>query len=272
MKLGVIGARSKHLRFFAQALKESGVWPAADISAVCCLDAPQLEQTLAREYAIFHDPRELIASCDGVIVALREGTQHEALARLCLENKKPVFVDKPFTCDAREAAELVEDFARLGVGCMGGSTLCFLPQVRELAQRPPECPLVTLRYWADPFSPYGGWYFYGSHLTDLCAYLFGGDFRSVRARLEQGCMRAWVAYPKRTVVLETTPQVQPPVLLADRTYILDDTQCYRYGMEAFCRLVAGENPGPKGYLVASVRLMDAIMQSLRLGTPSGSAE
>lgn len=131
----------------------------------------------------------------------------------------------------------------------------------------PRCGEYTLRYQADPFSPFGGWYFYGSHLTDLCVFLFGEAFRRVEARCENARVSARVEYDGFAVTLRSTPQAQPPVLTADRDYILDDRGCYRAGMEHFLAVCKKETPGCAERLVSSVQLMDAILRSLRAGAP-----
>lgn len=97
MDFGVIGVRSKHLNFFRQALARLYPDGAFRITHVCGLDAPECVPQ-DPELAVCPDPRQLISVCDGVILALREGTQHSALAQLCLQAGKPVFIDKPFTC------------------------------------------------------------------------------------------------------------------------------------------------------------------------------
>lgn len=266
MDFGVIGVRSKHLNFFRQALARLYPDGAFRITHVCGLDAPECVPQ-DPELAVCPDPRQLISVCDGVILALREGTQHSALAQLCLQAGKPVFIDKPFTCSPGDAAGILRCAQQTGTPCTGGSTICFTPAVQGLAARLPACKNYTLSYQADPFDPYGGWYFYGSHLTDLCAMLFGDRIRSVSAQLQRGAMTVLVTYPAFTVTLKTTPAVQPPVLFADRAYILDDQGCYDAGMAHFCQVAAKKAPGQAQRLQLSVQIMDAVFTSLRMGQP-----
>lgn len=262
MILGAIGARSRHLRFFQTALDR--LCPGQRIGPVCAFDAPELAAELT-EFALCPTPEEVIARSDAVLVLPREGYWHAHAAALALRQGKPVFVDKPFACDPAQAAALAALSRETGVPCTGGSTICFTPAVQALCAALPRCAHYTIRYQADPFSPFGGWYFYGSHLTDLCTCLFGGDFTSVQARCENAVVTAEVAYPGFTVTLRSAPAVQPPVLTADRAYVLDDHGCYESGMAHFLSVIKKETPGCAERLCASVRLMDAIVTALRAG-------
>ncbi len=257
MLLGAIGARSKHLRFFSQAIPDSS----CRITHVCAMDAPELAYAQS-DFVFCKTPQEVIEHSDAVFLLLREGYQHAFLAEQAMRFGKPVFVDKPFTCDFLQARRLCAVSAESGVPCTGGSTICFTPLVQELAAALPRCREYTLSYQADPFSPFGGWYFYGSHLTDLCTMLFGGDFHRVHAKCTNASVSAHVYYSDFTVTLRSSPQAQPPVLLADRPYILDDQNCYAAGMAHFLSVTKRETPGCTERLTDSVRLMDAILAAL----------
>lgn len=267
MRLGVIGVRSKHLRFFQRALDQE--FPAGQhrITHICGYDAPQLLAGLS-DFVCCASAEELIDSVDAVVVALREGSQHAALAAMCMERGKPVFVDKPFACSPQDARDILRSAEQTGVPCTGGSTFCYLPQVLRLVKTLPLAGEYTLSYRADPYTPFGGWYFYGSHLTDLCALLFGGDWRSLSAHISGDSVEALISYPGFTVRLLSSSDPQPLLFWADRTpYELDETGCYRAGMAHFLAVAQKKEPGQLPRLLDSVLLLDAIMNSLRQGAP-----
>lgn len=267
LRIGIIGARSRHLDYFRRAV--AGCFPEEDFSIthLYAPDAPELVP-LYRELVVCTTPQELIASSDAVIIALREGTQHAALALMAMMQGKPVFVDKPFACAPEDAQRMLAYALERGVPCTGGSTLCFTPEVRRLARELPPAREYTLSYQADPFSPYGGWYFYGSHLGDLCIALFGENILEVSAELSCGCVAARVRYPSFTVTLRSTPEVQAPILTAGHAYVLDNGGCYEAGMRHFHAVARGEEEGCAARLCASVRLVDAVFTSLRTGRPA----
>lgn len=266
MHIGVIGIRSKHLNFFRQAL--SRCYPGGEhtITHIWGCDAPEL---LVNHPDLYHcsTAQELIEAVDAVIIALREGYAHAALARLCLEAGKPVFVDKPFTCDIAEAEEILETARRTGTPCTGGSTIALTKTVQQLKRKLPHCDAYSISYMADPFSPFGGWYFYGSHLTDLCVTVFGSGWQKVHARMEGDRVTARVQYPGFTVTLRSSPEVQPFLFTADQVYTLDDVHCYEAGMRHFCDVAEGRTPGCTEWMVHSVRLLEEILTSARAGQP-----
>lgn len=265
MKLGIIGLRSRHANFFRTAL--SACFPGGEhvVTHLCGYDAPELLPACGG-LTVCASPEELIQTVDAVVIVLREGTQHAALAELCLKEKRPVFVDKPFTCAIQDAIHIQKTARRTGTPCTGGSTICFTEEVRRLAGTLPKSGSYTLSYQADPFSPFGGWYFYGSHLTDLCVTLFGCGWQTASAQLRGSRVSVMVRYPRFSVSLKSSPAKQPPVLqMADRSYVLDDQGCYQAGMLHFLSVAQGGTLGRVEELVSSVRLLEAVFTSLREG-------
>lgn len=266
MRIGVIGIRSKHLRFFRESFGRLFPEHQHRITHICGLDAPELLKDWP-DLISCGTPENLIASVDAVIIALREGYQHAHLARLCMEADKPVFVDKPFTCNPGEALALADLSAKSGILCTGGSTVCFTEKARQLKAKLPHRDEYEISYMADPFSPFGGWYFYGSHLTDLCVWIFGTGWTSVRACQEGGAITAQVEYPGFRVILRSTPAPQPFLVNAGEVHQLDDHGCYDAGMAHFIAAAEGRESGTAEILVSSVKLLDGILTSLRAGQP-----
>lgn len=268
MILGILGARSKHVEYFSQAVRE--LFPQGDliITHLWGQDAPErIGECLKNSdiKTLCNTPEEVIAACDGIIIALRDGTQHAALAEACMKAKTPVFIDKPFTCNFEDARHIFHCSRENSAAFTGGSTLCFTESVRALSAAMPKCKNYSLSYQADPFSPFGGWYFYGSHLTDLCVELFGTDFTRVLAHLKDGQVSVSVRYADFEVNLESSPEPQPLILTADKDYVLDDVGCYKAGMLHFSDIINGKAPGCEQRLLHSVRLLDAVFSSLRSG-------
>lgn len=267
MNIGIIGIRSKHFSFFRSAL--AALFPDGKhtVSHFWGYDAPELAANI-QGVTPCATPEELICRSDAVIVATREGYTHRAFAEMAIAQAKPVFVDKPFTCSAEDARQLLLLAQNPAVRLTGGSTLCFTPQVQALQTQLPRCSTYMITYSADPFSPFGSWFFYGSHMTDLCVTLFGADWRKVHAFAQNGVVSADVLYPNFCVHIRTTPSIQPPAVTAGQTYLLDDKTCYTFGMAHFLQVAEGKIKGRTEALCASVRLMNEIVCAL--GQASGS--
>ena len=266
MHIGVIGIRSKHLNFFRTALARC--YPGGEhiITHICGFDAPELIGNHP-DLIHCHSPQQLIDAVDAVIIALREGYQHAALAVMAMEAGKPVFVDKPFTSTSEDARWIQETAQRTGVPCTGGSTICYTKEVQQLKNKLPHCTEYSLSYQADPFSPFGGWYFYGSHLTDLCTCIFGTHWAGVSACIQADTITARVSYPGFTVTLRTSPEPQDILCTAGIPQKLDDIHCYDAGMRHFCDLAEGSAGSDIPALVSSVQLLNAILTSVREGKP-----
>ncbi|NLX64396.1 MAG: Gfo/Idh/MocA family oxidoreductase [Clostridiaceae bacterium] len=268
MKIGIIGARSKHVEYFTEAINSLSPNGSIKVSHIWGNDDPgRLDEIVSKGVVqrVFSDPGDLIKQSDAVIIVLRDGTKHFNWAEKAILAGKPVFIDKPFTCDPVEAEKLYLLSQEHNVAVTGGSTLCFIPEIANMIV--PVCESYSISYKADLFSPYGGWYFYGSHLTDLCTTLFGGNFSSVTATLRKGCVTAKITYPGFTVTLYSSPEEQPPVFRADKEYILDDRNCYYYGMKHFIDTIKNNFALKDKRHLASVILLDAVLKSIKDEAP-----
>jgi len=275
MRIGIIGCQSKHAEFFGALLNRERLIEGARATHICPVDEPaRLPYVLERAEIpnVCERAEELIASVDAVLVTTRRAETHLPCARLCLEAGKPVFVDKPFAANSREAKEMARLSAERSVPLIAGSTFCFLPEIPEWRAALSESKTVLLRYWADPDSPFGGFRFYVSHLTDLACALFDGE-RRVRGVRTGGVVSCIVEYGERQVLLQTSAHHAAVEAVYDDggslvTLRLDDGNCYARGLEAFFRGI--RDGAPEGHherLIASVRLLCAVDESLRSGLP-----
>jgi len=84
--------------------------PGCRLVGVCDRE-PLMARQMAERFGVeYHgsDARDLIAACQPDVAHITTPPQsHFSLARLCLENKVHVYVEKPFTLNAEEAEELI---------------------------------------------------------------------------------------------------------------------------------------------------------------------
>lgn len=258
MEIGVIGIESTHIRLYADAL--SALYPSGEIriTRAWCGDNPYSETALER----ILDADDLINKSDAVIIALRNGMHHKNHAVRCLRAGKPVFVDKPFALLPIDAVEIYEEAEKTGTLIMGGSALCYVPQISELRKEAQQCKTASIWYWSDLFSPYGGWPFYGSHTCDLCTAIFGNNYIDVDAIQNGGTIEAHVAYPNFTVTLSTIAKPRLPVVeIGGKTAQLSEKECFFYAMKKFTQSQSKYNYTDKR-LTASVSLMDKIFNCI----------
>ena len=277
MRIGLIGAESKHVEYFSTPINKEQLFGNARINYIwggdttvdrlhSCSSSSGIEK-------IAKTPTEVIDASEAVIIVLRDGNMHTEYALECIKKRKPVFIDKPFTADPSEALQIVRAAEYYGTPFTGGSTLCFLPEIPILQEKFLASSYTEISYRADPFSPYGGWYFYGSHLTDLFAAICGQNATAVKANMSKEYVIVDVYYEtvkklqesreaaKKKVQIYSAPDLPHPVVKMDKSYILNDTTCYTYGLKAFFEVISSGQSPDAGRLLYSVRLMDAIMKS-----------
>ena len=199
MNIGIIGAENSHARHFCKAIKITSIYGADDPAECARLcDEFGLEQCGSEA--------ELIAKSDAVVVTYRKGSMHYAPVMAALRAGKPVFNDKPFACDLREAREIVALAAELGVPLTGGTSLKGLPELPAVREAIGPGSTVVISFAADPGSPYDGYWFYGIHAAELCVLLCGREFTQVQAFENRGVVVSHVNYPDRQCILVTAPQ------------------------------------------------------------------
>ena len=199
MNIGLIGAQNSHSRHFCKAIKISYIYGADDPAECARLcDEFGLEECASEE--------EVIAKSDAVVVTYRKGSEHYAPVMKAIRAGKPVFNDKPFAANLREAEEIAALARELNVPLTGGTNLKGLPELPAIKESIGPGSTVVISFAADPASEYDGYWFYGIHAAELCVQLCGEDFTWVQAFENHGVVVSHVNYPDRLCVLVTAPQ------------------------------------------------------------------
>lgn len=270
-KIGIIGCQSLHADYFSALFNKEKIFPGFHVAAIWGDDAPDRLRQVARQNGIGQitpDLSSLLAASDAVVITTRDAAMHFDCARASLRSGKPVFVDKPFAKTPGQVRQLFALARQMQVALTGGSTLCYLPQITAFRQNMLG-NTVCIRYKADPDSPFGGYAFYGSHLTDLCAFLFGPAL-SVAAHRTGDIVTGVVSYAERQVLLQSSIQYGPPQIIFERDgamhiETLDDGVCYRYGMQAFVDAIPLAKNDEADRFSASVTLLSGLLDSLARG-------
>jgi predicted dehydrogenase len=125
----------------------------------------------------------LIADVDAVIVGDRHGDLHLPHALPAIAARKPVFVDKPFTCNVNDAIALIDAADRAGTPLLSGSALRWQAETARLKARLTylDGPFAISGYgtWY-PDSEYGGAIFYAIHTLELMQELVGMEWSDLR--------------------------------------------------------------------------------------------
>jgi len=272
--IGIIGAENSHSygygRMFNTDKKFPGVevkyiWGETDEFAKVAMERGNIPNQVK-------DPAEMMGKIDALIVDHRHPKYHLEPAIPFVKAGIPTFIDKPFSLTVEEALAIANNSLTHKVPILGGSTLCFDPQIQQKVTHSPTPKLAIIAYQADDDSPFGGYRFYGSHLTDLCSIIFNDQPLSVRSNNSGESITTTVRYLHNIGILHSTPNSSKPQVMMSTNhslilFVLDDEHCYYYGMQAFIQLIEKGEPDKQHLqrLISSVNILDAVMRSLDTG-------
>jgi len=272
IRLGFLGVQSKHAEYFGNLINREHIFEGVAVSALWGGDAPERIDSVLNELCIdrvLKTPSELIDDVDAVLILLRDGNEHAKYAVDALTAGKPVFVDKPFAVKPEDAHIMVDTARKLDTPLLGGSTLKYLPAIAEIKEyiAKDDVTHVSIRYGADVSSPFGGYYFYGSHIAEICTVLCGRDFLNTKVVKRQNDVCAIVEYPKLLAMLHSSPHAKGLDISVFgskvRHFSVDESACYRIGMEMFVNMLKTGTP-QSDYedLICSVELLNNILNDL----------
>lgn len=258
----MIGSESSHAAHFATALYSISKSNTLFLSDLWANDGPcyvSAVQHLFPKVKIVDDVESAIKRSDAVIITLRRASEHYDFTALAIKHRKPVFVDKPFTDTVTHAQKLIKLGTKHEVQISGGSTLCFLSEFIEALPAIRNARNIKISFFADPASPYEGYRFYGSHLTDLYSAIANGVPQDVSVCHKGEELSVNFEHNKQTVSFVTRKAQSPLMIFFDDEQVeLSQTDCYKAGMENFIDLVEGKTSGDSERLLRSVKLMTLI--------------
>lgn len=275
-KIGIIGTENSHAGAFMEIFKNDPAY--ADMQVVCIGGMyDDANKTLQEKYGveIVNDPEEMVKKVDAAMITCRDGKYHAKFATPFVKAGKPVFVDKPFTVDGQEAKALVALAKEKGVPMVGGSSVKSAYDVLMLENAVKSNKQAvrggTLVAPVSMENEYGGFYFYSSHLAEMCMRIFGYDPIAVTAKAFGGNVAALVEYEDYTVSLQYVGDsyvYYGQIVNNNGVYArnIDISIIYRHECEQFADMLRnGKMAHSYEELIAPVFLMNAIYQSYTTG-------
>jgi predicted dehydrogenase len=192
-RLGAIGIDSSHLPEFTKrikALSESGQTPCR-VTRLWTDGRHDLPEERARKWQSVAEEMgvrpagsldELLGDADGVMVLAVNGNRHLELSLPALERGLPTYIDKPLTCDLRQARQILDVSRRRNARCYSASSLRFAAEVTDL----PRAELGRLAA-IDAFGPgeinpaMQGLFYYGVHTIEMVDAIWGPGVKRVSA-------------------------------------------------------------------------------------------
>ena len=208
------------------------------------------------------------------MVTARDGKYHCGFARPFIEAGIPAFIDKPFSSDVKEAEELVKLAKEKGVPLCGGSSLKYSREIAELKNFATEKG-VKGGFISAPLNfknEYSDFWFYSSHLAEMCMEVFGWTPKAVYATENNESVFAVVDYDKFSVTCNFINHgysaYAGAVFSGDgslvKTVGLDDVA--KAETDEFVKMLrTGETIYGYKELVAPVYLLESIIKSYKTG-------
>ena len=275
-RIGIIGTENSHAGAFINVFKSDPAY--SDIKVVCVGGAYQdASEKLKEKYGveIINEPEKMIGKIDAAMITCRDGKFHAEYAEKFIKADIPVFIDKPFTVDGEQAVKLITLAKNKGVPIVGGSSLksaydvLFLENAVNTDKKGVKGGTVVAP--VSMHNDYSGFYFYSSHLAEICLKVFGYDPVAVTARLCNDNVVAMLEYTDFTVSLQFVENCDCyfcQVLTSKGVYSrnIELTFIYRHECDEFAEMLRhGTMKYSYEQLVKPVFLLNAIEESYTSG-------
>ena len=204
-RIGIIGTENWHAKQFTEFFNKPDAngnyaFPSCRVTSVWGMYPEECEKVVKDFGAdkVASSIEEMLGEVDAVMVTARDGKFHAQFVRPFIEKGIPAFIDKPITTDIKEAEDLIALAKAKGVPLCGGSSLRHSKEIVELKKARAEMGKeLRCGFVSAPLSfqnEYSGFWFYSSHLAEMCLEVFGYNPKSVTATENNQCVYACVNY------------------------------------------------------------------------------
>ena len=210
-KVGVIGSECSHAEYFAYYFNKKNAkgeynFPNYRVTAISGHDK-QESKRIAEQFdveKVYDNPLDMLDEVDAIMITTRDGKYHFESVKPFLEKGIPAFIDKPITTDYAEAQELIKIAKANNALLCGGTALKYSTHVLDFKKLVEEnkgeiyggqivTPVFTDCEWS-------GFWFYASHLVEMCLLIYGKDIKSLYATNNNGNVTVIFNYDGFSVV------------------------------------------------------------------------
>lgn len=274
-RIGIIGSENSHAMAFSKIFNVDSAYPDMRVVAIGGDDPAESEKvksTCGIDF-VAEKPADMLGKIDAVMVTARHGGTHADFARPFLEAGLPAFIDKPFTVDPAEAVALARLARDRNIPLVGGSSTKDVYDVLTLQNLvlTGKCLGGMVNAPLNMENPYGGFFFYSSHLSEIMLTIFGYAPESVDAHEVGGSVTAVAHYADFDVTnhfIDGTGSYSAAVFSKSRPVLreIDISMCYRHECEAFVHMLrTGEMNHTYEELVYPVFYLNAVHEAYQAG-------
>lgn len=278
-RIAILGCENSHANNFLTLVKERERYSDVEVVGVFSEEREAAEK-LREKFGvpILEDFAEAKGKIDGLIITARHGDNHYKFARPYLEDKIPMFIDKPITISEDEAVSFMRDLRCRGIRFSGGSSLKHADTVLELKEHAAKLTagktlggVVRAPLASD--SEYGGFYFYAQHLVEMVSEIYGRYPKSVITHRKGGETTVVFRYEDFDVIgsyFEHSSQYFA-ARYAEKgsqggVVDISNRECFVREFEEFYKLLEGSDSAMSYEdFIAPVFVMNAIERSLNSG-------
>ena len=274
-RVGIIGSENSHAMAFSEIFNINNKEQYPDIQVVAIYGEDQAASEAVRDKCGVEimNPEEMLGKVDAIMVTSRDGALHAGYAKPFIEAGIPAFVDKPLTRDVDEAIALMRLAKEKKVPIVGGSSLKYPEDLQELKKviAAGEVRGADLAAPVSMDNPYGGFFFYASHLVEMTMAIFGSQPRKISAYRTADSVTAMVRFDDCDVTNhfnEGNYRYSATIYTKDQTVFkeLDVSKIYQHECDAFARMLrTGEMEQTYEELVMPVAYIAAIEKAYETG-------
>ena len=184
-KVAILGCENSHANGFLDVIRDKKL----DVEVMGVYSPYEgAAEALRDEYGVpvMESYDALVGQLDGVIINARHGADHYKFAKPYLDDKIPIYIDKPITVSEEDARNFYQDIVTRNIPVCGGSTLKHADVVKEMKAlvQSGEKGAPLGGYCRAPINLeniYGDFYFYSQHLVQMICEIFGYYPKAVRA-------------------------------------------------------------------------------------------
>lgn len=212
-KIAILGCENSHANSFLDFIIKDKLYNDIEVIGVYSDDfeaANKLNETYGVYVAKSYD--EFKGKADGIVVTARHGDNHYKYAKPYIEEKIPMFIDKPITVSEEDAKAFRKELEENGIRVTGGSMCIYAKEIQEFKKAVEENTYgrVLGGYLRSPVNmenEYGNFFFYSQHLTQVMCEIFGHFPKSVIAFENDGILTCTVRYDKYDVNIVFTDKM-----------------------------------------------------------------
>tara|TARA_B100000029_G_scaffold373313_1_gene367527 strand:+ start:11041 stop:11928 length:888 start_codon:yes stop_codon:yes gene_type:complete len=187
-KIGFLGSDNSHVEKFCEILNLSNhkkYWAESGVKVTGIWgedkDLTKKMATYGEIDKIETSPENLVTNSDIVFVITRQPEKHFEYAKFAIDQKKPLFVEKPVTQTVSEAKKLIDLVKKSNIIMTSFSTLRFSSDTQNHINQLNKIGPLTYGNYLGPASKYKSLLFYGIHIIELMLHIHGDEIELISA-------------------------------------------------------------------------------------------